>query len=121
MKKFFEDLPGWARFWRASLVMLLDKKLKRNPRVADRMKYIKDVHAGQQKIFKNPKNRKNMTPEQEQQMRLMGPMILMMEQGIKKNPALTMKDLEEMAQRPELQAPRIRTRPGPPMRGRRRF
>ena len=121
MPKLVENMRGQIRFWKASIVLFLDQRMKRNPKVTDRIQYIKDYQEGMQRMLQNPRWKKGVSPELEQNLKLMGPTLRMMDQLVRKNPDITMNELQEMAKNPQLQEPRIRTRPGPPMKGRKRF
>ena len=121
MKNFFEIVKVYLRGFHAGLVLKMDERFKRDPLVAERMKHIKAQFELLQLMFKNPATRKKLGPNLEQQVKLMGPTLLMMERALKKNPALKMNELKEAAQSPQLQQPQVRMRPGPPMRGRRRY
>ncbi|MDQ2730155.1 MAG: hypothetical protein M3Y56_00725 [Armatimonadota bacterium] len=111
----------YFRGWRAGMVLKMDTRKKRDPLVSERIQHLKDYNAWMQLMMQNPAARKKLGPDMEQQMKGMVASLPRLEQLVKKNPTLTMNQLSEASKNPELQQPRIRTRPGPPQTGRRRY
>lgn len=121
MKKVIENAMIYFRGWQAGMVLKMDERKKRDPLVSERIKHLKAYQAWMQLMLQNPAARKRLGPEMEQQAKYMGASMQRLEQIVRKNPSVTMKQLTEASKNPELQQPRIRTRPGPPQQGRRRY
>jgi hypothetical protein len=121
MKKWFQNITIYIRGYQAGRILKTDERKKRDPLVADRLPQIKAQHEMLQLMLKNPKMRERLGPDVEQNAKYLSQSLPRLEQIVKKNPNVTMKQLVEMAQNPQLQQPQIRTRPGPPQRGRRHY
>ena len=120
LARMLDGLAIYVRGWQAGIVLKMDERFKRDPLVSQRLKHLKAQQELLQLMIQNPTMRKKLPAGIEEQARYMNMAMGRMDQVVKKRPDLTMKQLTEMAQDPELQKPVIRTRPGPPMPGRRR-
>ena len=121
MKKYFANTGLYYHYLQALIIFFLDKRLKRDPRVIDRIQHMKAMSAVAELSLQDPRRSKALPADQSEQLRMMSRALPMLEQAVKKNPELTMSRLNEIAQNPQQVQTRVRTRPGPPMKGRRRY
>jgi hypothetical protein len=122
MAKFSARISAFMLYIQAILVLYMDKRFKRDPLVAERLKHFRALSDHAQQMLNNPKAQKQLTAGQGDQLRMFNRGLPMMEQFVKKNPNIKMSDLEKISQNPQqYQQQVVRTRPGPPMRGRRRM
>lgn len=115
-----ENIRFYMKLLQARVVFFLDERLKRDPKVVDRLEYMKISAEQAQRMLQNPKMAKALPPGMAEQVKMMNQSLPMLERELKKNSSLTMSQLKEISQNPERMQPRVRTRPGPPMKTRRR-
>jgi hypothetical protein len=115
------NMGVYFRYMQAAAVLFLDKRLKRDPLVVDRLKHMRAQNEFVQLMLRNPSTAKSLPPGTEDQARYMAPALAALEKEIAKNPGVTMSRLAELQKNPPAPQTKLRTRPGPPTRGRGRY
>jgi len=116
-----QNMGIYFRYMQAAAVLFLEKKLKRDPLVADRLKQMRAQNEFVQLMLRNPSTAKSLPPGTEDQARYMAPALAALEKEIAKNPGVTMSRLAELQKNPPAPQTKLRTRPGPPTRGKGRY